>query len=268
MIAGILRNLCKVTSHKMNESEMGNRVTKSIRGFTDFSQSVYNLIVKAQRVYGSFCIGFTKIQIRCTLMVQEIGYPIKILSKFLTSKVESNLHPMFVTAICDKELLLQISKFFDVGNIRITEKVVYYTVTSLKDLEVVVNHFSTYQLQTKKGADFQLFEKAFYIIKNKLHLTPEGSLKIVKLKAARDGSFTIGIQQSNSKKRLRFNITQDIRDMELMVQICDYFGCGSIYINNQVASYNVYSNKKNIAIIAEFFSKYPVKGQKNRQFTK
>lgn len=41
---------------------------------------------------------------------------------------------------------------------------------------------------------------------------------------------------------------------------------GSIYINREAASYNVYSNSININIIATFFSKYPVVGYKNEQY--
>lgn len=204
----------------MNESEMENRVAKSNRGtfhyieYSLFSQSLYKLFVKVQRVYGSFCIGYNNIQVRYTLMVQEIGYPIKILSKFFSTKIGKKLHPMFVTGLIDgegcfsikiaktvigwrvqldftvgmhirdKELLQQIYKFFNVGTLRETNNVIYYSVRSIKDLDVVVSHFTEFPLQTQKGADFILFAKAFHMIKNKSHLTTSGIEDIVSLKAS------------------------------------------------------------------------------------
>lgn len=57
-----------------------------------------------------------------------------------------------------------------------------------------------------------------------------------------------------------------MKDFVLINKIQNYFGCGSIYINREAASYNVYSNKININIIAAFFAKYPVVGYKNVQY--
>lgn len=117
---------------------MGNRVAKSNINYIGYNASLrlYDLFVKVQRVYGSSCIvvsiiitlgqGFAQIiiqyiktynslyierwvQVRYTLMVQEIGYPIKILSKFLTFKSFATIHtinsidPMFVTGLVDGE---------------------------------------------------------------------------------------------------------------------------------------------------------------------
>lgn len=66
--------------------------------------------------------------------------------------------------------------------------------------------------------------------------------------------------------RLRFNITQHVRDIDLMNKICEYFQCGTVYINRKTASYNVYSNKMNTIIIAKFFIQYP--GAADRQILK
>lgn len=68
--------------------------------------------------------------------------------------------------------------------------------------------------------------------------------------------------------RLRFNITQHVRDIDLMNKICEceYFQCGTVYINRKTASYNVYSNKMNTIIIAKLFIQYPVIGTKYQQF--
>lgn len=86
-----------------------------------------------------------------------------------------------------------------------------------------------------------------------------------------EGCFYIIVGESSSTKtgfrvRLRFNLTQHMKDFVLINKIQNYFGCGSIYINREAASYNVYSNRININIIAAFFAKYPVVGYKNVQY--
>lgn len=54
-------SIAKVTSHEINESAMGNRVAKSDSNYIEynFSQSLFSLFVKVQRVYGSTCIGLS-----------------------------------------------------------------------------------------------------------------------------------------------------------------------------------------------------------------
>jgi hypothetical protein len=76
-----------VTSHKMTEKEMGNRGSKS--GFRP---------EKEQRVDGSWCIQFTELHLRCTLMGFERNYQSKILSKQLNKKYYST---------CTKSILTQ-----------------------------------------------------------------------------------------------------------------------------------------------------------------
>jgi len=80
----------------MNESEMGNRGSKSVL--------VPNTnIVKEQRVDGS-CFGISP-KLRCTLMGFERNYPVKIPSKQLnklfysTLNNKPKLNPWLVTGI-------------------------------------------------------------------------------------------------------------------------------------------------------------------------
>jgi hypothetical protein len=61
---------------------------------------------------------------------------------------------------------------------------IQYRVESLKDLSIIINHFDKYPLKTKKYADYALFKLAHNLINNKLHLTQEGLLKLVSLKAS------------------------------------------------------------------------------------
>lgn len=55
-------------------------------------------------------------------------------------------------------------------------------VGSIKELEVIINHFDRYPLITQKGSDFQL--QAYEIIKNKRHLTSEGLKGLVAIKSS------------------------------------------------------------------------------------
>ena len=73
-ICGQNNYLGKVTSHKMNENEMGYRGSKS-----EFLKES----VKEQRVDGSWCNFFLKKKkshLRCTLMGFERNYQVRILS--------------------------------------------------------------------------------------------------------------------------------------------------------------------------------------------
>ena len=78
-ISGQNNYLGTVTSHKMNESEMGYRGSKSV---------LINSTVKEQRVDGSYCMKAKSkvMQLRCTLMGFERNYQVKVLSKQLNNK--------------------------------------------------------------------------------------------------------------------------------------------------------------------------------------
>jgi len=60
---------------------------------------------------------------------------------------------------------------------------VQYRVSSLKNLQIITNHFDSYPLITQKRADYLLFKQAITIIKNKEHSSIEGLLKLVGIKA-------------------------------------------------------------------------------------
>jgi hypothetical protein len=73
-ISGWTNYPCKVISHKMMETEMGYRGSKS-----EFHNPQPNEIsVKEQRVDGSYCILYQFMHLRCTLMGFERNYPVKI----------------------------------------------------------------------------------------------------------------------------------------------------------------------------------------------
>lgn len=53
----------------------------------------------------------------------------------------------------------------------------------MKDLQIIVDHFKNFPLITQKGSYFPLFKAAFELVKSKRHLTPEGLIDIVSVKA-------------------------------------------------------------------------------------
>lgn len=55
---------------------------------------------------------------------------------------------------------------------------------SFKDLQIIINHFYKYMLISAKVSDYILFKQCFEMIKQGLHLTEEGLLKIVGIKSS------------------------------------------------------------------------------------
>lgn len=50
--------------------------------------------------------------------------------------------------IKDSQLLKLIQAYFNVGNITLGKELCQYRVTSIKDLEIIINHFENYPLIT------------------------------------------------------------------------------------------------------------------------
>ena len=85
----------------------------------------------------------------------------------------------------DKALLEQIQNYFGVGSInKDGPHTIKFYVLSIKDLQVIISHFDQFPLITQKRADYDLWKKAFNLIKNKEHLRIDGLYKIVAIRAA------------------------------------------------------------------------------------
>jgi hypothetical protein len=105
-----------------------------------------------------------------------------------------NLYFSIILNNKDKKLLEEIQHFFGVGSIteKTTRPEVQYSVTSIKDLEKIVNHFDNFPLISAKSSDYILWREAFEIIKSKEHLKLEGLHNLVGLKA----SLNLGLSDS------------------------------------------------------------------------
>ena len=82
-------------------------------------------------------------------------------------------------------MLEQIREFFAVGHItKQGLQAIQLQVQSVAELEKVLNHFHKFPLMTKKCSDLKLFIMVLEIMRRKEHLTQEGLIKIVAIKAS------------------------------------------------------------------------------------
>lgn len=83
---------------------------------------------------------------------------------------------------------------------------------------------------------------------------------------ALEGNFLIMIRKSNTTKtgfqvQLRYQLTQHIRDLDLMKRILDYLNCGNIYINRNAVDFIVIK-LQDLNRIVLLFNKHPIRGIK------
>lgn len=83
----------------------------------------------------------------------------------------------------DIALLESIRNTLGVGKVRKNSSATaVYRVDNIQELQVIVDHFTSYPLVGFKVSDFLLFKQCYDLIKQKQHLTQEGIEKIVALK--------------------------------------------------------------------------------------
>jgi LAGLIDADG endonuclease len=106
-------------------------------------------------------------------------------------KTKWRIRPVFSITLNNKDLPLLkiIQNYLKVGNISQSSNMVIYAVDSIRDVDVIINHFDKYSLITHKISDYFIFKRCFYLIKQKEHLTDKGLLKIMSLK----GSLNLGL---------------------------------------------------------------------------
>ena len=85
--------------------------------------------------------------------------------------------------IKDVSLLEKIQETLGVGNISLSSKSVMYSVDSIKEIPVIINHFDQYPLITNKFSDYLIFKQCFDIIRKGDHLNERGLLEIIALKS-------------------------------------------------------------------------------------
>ena len=103
-------------------------------------------------------------------------------------KVGWEVRPCFVIHLNEKDfaLLEWIKNFFCVGTILYKQKTksFMFSVHSMRDLKIIMDHFEKYPLITQKRADFELFKQVYYLKEREEHRTLEGLKKIVAIRAS------------------------------------------------------------------------------------
>jgi hypothetical protein len=72
------------------------------------------------------------------------------------------------------------------------KNLIQYRIQTFNELAILIKHMEKYPLLTKKRADYILFKEVYELVIRKEHLTKEGLLKIVSLKA----SLNLGLSES------------------------------------------------------------------------
>ena len=86
-----------------------------------------------------------------------------------------------------------------------------------------------------------------------------------------EGSFMVRTSNSSGrtlgiKVQLEFNLTQHMRDEQLMKDIAEFFNCGSVYLNRETYVYRVVSLSNILDKIIPFYQKYSIQGVKAKDF--
>ncbi len=150
------------------------------------------MLINKIRSYTSLAVNQTQTELEMNpwfLTGFSDGEACFLINIFKSSKPKAGwgARATFELGLDQKDLLIlnRIKSYLGVGNITSkTNGSCVYSVQSVKDLAVIIDHFDKYPLITKKGADYFLFKMAVNLIKNKEHLTKEGLRKIVAIKAS------------------------------------------------------------------------------------
>ena len=238
-----------VISQKMSENEMGYRGSKSV------IHSTKSIIVKEQRVNGSWC-GINLPHLRCTLLDFERSYQVKIPSNQIIQRqlysTVSNLdnsklplYPWFISGFSDAEgcFLVLIRK----------------SSKNLLPVGTQLNYFSTLTDTNLRGELGQTSNNKFLM--NPWFVTgfTDG-----------EGCFWIDVYKDKGYKtgwrvKLFYQINLHIKDQALLEQIQKYFNAGKIYNGPTNSRYYV-SSLTDLEIIIKHFDRYPLITQKQADF--
>lgn len=117
-------------------------------------------------------------------------------------------------------------------------------------------------------SELYLVEKQPELASTSLKITDSGWLAGF---TSAEGSFLVRTPNSPGrtlgvKVQLEFNLTQHMRDEQLMKDIAKFFNCGSVYLNRESYVYRVVSLSNIIEKIIPFFKNYPIHGVKSQDF--
>lgn len=179
-LMGFERNYqVKILSNQMNK----------VRWYTSIPSHKPIITPEVSNLNPWFISGFSDAESSFSILIQPN-------SKYGTGW---RIKPIFAIGLHKKDLdiLKSIQSSLGVGKIHIHGKnSIQYRVDSIKELQVIVNHFENYPLVTVKQIDFILFKKAFNIIKLKEHLSQEGLLSLVGIKSSLNLGLTVSLTEA------------------------------------------------------------------------
>jgi cytochrome c oxidase subunit 3 len=153
--------------------------------------------------------------------------------------------------IDDIDILNSIQKKLKSGHISTSGSRCNYFINDKDSLiNVILPIFKFVELNSSKYYDYLIFEKAVNLVKNKLHLLPNGKQDIIKYylemknknprsKPSCDikisnywlGGFTDGDATFSTNKLIpRFKFENHVKELELFHKIREYFKCGNLII--------------------------------------
>ena len=115
------------------------------------------------------------------------------------SKLKWRASPLFVIKLHIKDfaILELIKNTLMVGKIRQNGvNSVQYVVESIKELQVIIDHFNKYPLVTEKVSDYLIFKQCFFIIKQREHLTEKGLLNLIGLKSSLNWGLSLNLKEA------------------------------------------------------------------------
>lgn len=137
----------------------------------------------------------------------------------------------------DRNILDALQRTWGVGKIyKHSDNASVYRVSSLKNLRIIINHFEKYPLLTKKFADYILFKESVNLIESKSHLTMEGLLKLVSIKASLNWGLSDKFKESFPNVELAAPIVRpevkfsEIQDINWFVGFAEGEGCFMVVV--------------------------------------
>lgn len=115
------------------------------------------------------------------------------------SKLKWRTSPLFVIKLHIKDIAILelIKNTLMVGKIRTNGKnSVQYVVESIKEIQIIVDHFNNYPLVTEKASDYLIFKQCFEIIKQREHLTERGLLFLIGLKSSLNWGLSLNLKKA------------------------------------------------------------------------
>ncbi|HLT42957.1 MAG TPA: LAGLIDADG family homing endonuclease [Sphingobacteriaceae bacterium] len=117
----------------------------------------------------------------------ESSFTVRI-RRSLSSKFGYTFNPVFSVVaeanVANRKLLEKVKEYFGgVGSISTSGNMLFYEISSLITLPVVIKHFDKYPLQTTKFVYYKLWCIIITMLINKEQLTLEGFMKILAIRA-------------------------------------------------------------------------------------